>query len=121
MNEDVRSLKGRAPSSRSGNPVKVVPDHLGTDWAAEIGNRDVRMKEEVQQSHENNGNHGRGVIAWGGKACGTGQLAANRPLCQRKPMADWEKDLQIRGAGGKSRKRPTPVVGMNPNGKCQLN
>jgi hypothetical protein len=28
--------------------------------------------------------------------------------------------LQILGAGGKSRKRPTLVVGKKPNGKCQV-
>jgi len=33
---------------------------------------------------------------------------------------DWKKDLQICGAGRKSRKRPTLVVGKKPNGECQL-
>ena len=35
-------------------------------------------------------------------------------------IADWKEDLQICGAGGKSRKRPTPGVGKKPNGKCQF-
>jgi len=26
------------------DPARVVPGHFGRDWAAEIGNRDVRMK-----------------------------------------------------------------------------
>jgi hypothetical protein len=30
----------------SGGTERVVPDHFGTDWAAEIGNRDVRMKAD---------------------------------------------------------------------------
>ena len=34
---------------------------------------------------------------------------------------DWKKDLQIRGAGRKSRKPPTPFVGNKPNGKSQMN
>jgi hypothetical protein len=34
-------------------------------------------------------------------------------------MADWKKDLQLCGAGRKSRKRRTLVVGRKPNGKCQ--
>ena len=38
-----------------------------------------------------------------------------------KPGADWKKDLQIRGAGRKSQKLPTPVVGRNPNGKSRFN
>jgi hypothetical protein len=41
--------------------------------------------------------------------------AAKRPLCQRKTGVDWKKDLQISGAGRKSRKRPRLVVGKKPN------
>jgi hypothetical protein len=37
----------------------------------------------------------------------------------QNPRADWENVLQIRGAGRKSRKQPTPVVGIKPNGKSQ--
>jgi hypothetical protein len=41
--------------------------------------------------------------------------------CAReKPRVDWKKSLQICGAGRKSRKRPTPVVGKKPYGKSQL-
>jgi endo-beta-N-acetylglucosaminidase D len=29
-----------------GGSARVVPDHFGTDWAAKIGNRDVRMKTD---------------------------------------------------------------------------
>jgi hypothetical protein len=42
------------------------------------------------------------------------------PFAGEKPMSDWKKDLQICGAGRKSRKRPTLVVGKKPNGECQL-
>src|ERR1039458_10271721 len=42
------------PDGGGGGPAKVVSGHSRRDWAAEIGNRDVRMKEETQQSHENN-------------------------------------------------------------------
>ena len=38
----------------------------------------------------------------------------------QKLKADWKKDLQNLGAGRKSRKPPTPFVGMKPNGKSQL-
>jgi hypothetical protein len=44
----------------------------------------------------------------------------NTSCAGQKPRADWRNDLQIRGAGRKSRKLPTPVVGMKPYGKCQL-
>jgi len=41
-------------------------------------------------------------------------------IAREKRKADWKKDLQIHGAGGKSRKRPTRVVGQNPKGKSRL-
>jgi hypothetical protein len=37
-----------------------------------------------------------------------------------KPRAGWKNDLQICGAGGRSRKSPTPVVGMKSNGKSKV-
>jgi hypothetical protein len=39
----------------------------------------------------------------------------------QKLKADWKKDLYNLGAGRKSRKPPTPFVGMKPYGKCQIN
>jgi len=38
----------------------------------------------------------------------------------QKPVVDWENDLQIQGAGRKSRKPPKPFVCIGPYGKCQL-
>jgi hypothetical protein len=35
-------------------------------------------------------------------------------------MTGWKNDLQIQGAGRKSRKPPTPFVGKKPYGKSQL-
>jgi len=83
-------------------------------------NMHIRMKEDTQQLQGNTGNHGEGVFAWGGKACGKAQMSMKRSLCQKKTEADWNKELQIRGAGRKSRKRPTLVVGKKSNGKYQL-
>jgi hypothetical protein len=34
-------------------------------------------------------------------------------------VVDWKNKLQIQGEGRKSRKLPTPFVGMKPYGKCQ--
>ena len=42
------------------------------------------------------------------------------PCAREKPLANLKKTLQIRGAGRKSRKRPTPVMGKKPNGKSRL-
>jgi len=42
------------PDGGSGGAARVVSGHSGRDWAAEIGNGLIRMKEETQQSHENN-------------------------------------------------------------------
>ena len=44
----------------------------------------------------------------------------NTSCAGQKAGADWKNDLQIQGAGRKSRKPPTPIVGIKPNGKCQL-
>src|ERR1019366_7654210 len=60
----------RLPDGGGGGAARVVPGHSGKDWAAEIGNRDVRMKEETQPSQGNTGNHGGGVFASGrNRAC----------------------------------------------------
>jgi hypothetical protein len=56
----------------------------------------------------------------GEKGLGRTKRHRKTPSAREKPRTDWEKDLQICGAGGKSRKRPTLVVGKNPNGKSQL-
>jgi hypothetical protein len=42
------------------------------------------------------------------------------PCAREKPGTDWKKTLQIYGAGRKSRKRPTLVVGKKPYGKSQF-
>jgi hypothetical protein len=43
--------------------------------------------------HEYTGNHGRGVFAWGGKACENAQMSKKRSLCQRKTDGGLEKGL----------------------------
>ena len=73
--------------------ARVVPGHSGKDWAVEIGNRDVRMKEETQQSHENNGNHGRGVFASGRNRACEPKKAPKQPRCQRKIEGEPKKEL----------------------------
>jgi hypothetical protein len=42
------------------------------------------------------------------------------PFAREKLKADWENGLQICGAGRKSRRRPTLVMGKKPNGKSRL-
>jgi hypothetical protein len=42
------------------------------------------------------------------------------PFAKEKPRVDLKKGLQIYGAGRKSRKRSTLVVGHKPYGKCQM-
>jgi hypothetical protein len=57
----------RLPDGGGGGSERVVPGHSGTDWAAEIGNGVIRMKEETQQSQGNTGNQGGGVFSSGRK------------------------------------------------------
>jgi len=48
------------------------------------------------------------------------QWRRNTTCAGQKPRADWKNVLQIPGAGRKSRKPPTPFVGMKPYGKYQF-
>jgi hypothetical protein len=47
-------------------------------------------------------------------------MATKHPFAREKRRADWKKDLQICGVGGKSGKRPTLFVGKKSYGKSQL-
>jgi len=38
------------PNGGSGGAARVVPGHFGRDWAAAIGNRDVRMKADIDKT-----------------------------------------------------------------------
>jgi len=48
------------------------------------------------------------------------QWRRNTTCAGQKPRSDWKNDLQIQGAGRKSRKSPTPFVGIKPYGKSQF-
>ena len=61
------SRKIDLPDGGSGGAARVVPDHFGRDWAAEIGNCDVRMKEDSGIAG-NISYHGGGVFTSGRKS-----------------------------------------------------
>jgi hypothetical protein len=44
------------------------------------------------------------------------QWHRNTSCSGQKPVVDWKNDLQIQGAGRKSRKQPTPFVALNHMG-----
>jgi hypothetical protein len=50
----------------------------------------------------------------------TQKCRRNASCAGQKPVVDWKNDLQIEGAGRKSKKQPTPFVGIKPYGKCQI-
>jgi hypothetical protein len=77
-------LTDRLSDGGSGSAERVVPDDFGTDWTAEIGNCDVRMKEETQPSNENNGKQGRCVSASGSIGWLGTKNRRGRGPCQRK-------------------------------------
>ena len=86
------------PDGGSGGAARVVPGHSGKDWAAEMGNRDVRMKAdrgkttattEAVSSHPGEKGH-----------CSQKWRRNNLPR-REQPMADWKNDLQIYEAGQK--------------------
>jgi hypothetical protein len=63
-----------------------------------------------------------GVFASGRNRAWKPKKHRKHPRCQRKNEGGAKKDLQICGAGRKSRKRKRPAlaVGMKPDGKYQL-
>jgi hypothetical protein len=76
------------------------------------------MKEEAQQLHENNGKHGRGVFASGGKACGKAQMSTKISFCQRKTESGLKNGLANRWRRKKIRK--TPHVGRGQETKWEI-
>jgi hypothetical protein len=66
--------------------------YSGANWTAEIARNLIRTNEKVKGAHENDENHGRGVIKRHQKVCGKAQLATNRSLFQRKNEFGPEKE-----------------------------
>jgi len=101
---------------RSGGSAKVVPDHFGTDWAAEIGNCDDRMKAdhvktssitEVVSSHS--GENGR----WSTKSRqNTSRAAESVTVDIQKPCKSRIQEENEQHY----RKCPTPVGARSPMG-----
>ena len=79
------------------------------------------MKEEIQQSQGNTGNHGGGVFAWGGKACEKAQIAAKRPLCQRKTGGGLEKGLATLWRGKRITKKAYAGRGQTTKWEIPIN
>jgi hypothetical protein len=103
------------PNGGGGGSERVVLNHSGKDWAADIGIGIIRMKEETQQPQGNTGNQGGGVFSSGKKWALGAQKGIETALCQRTV---WEKFLQTNGTGRESRKMPMRVVGKKPYGRC---
>jgi hypothetical protein len=83
------------------------------------------MKEETQQSHENNDKHGRGVFTSGRKWTVEHKIASKHLTNRRKrdgglekmtckPMTQDENEKNYK-------KESTPVLGKKPYGKYQIN
>ena len=66
-------------------PRELFRGHSGRDWAAEIGNRDVRMKEKVTGLARKHMETTEEVSSHPGeKGVGSPKRHRNTPLCQRK-------------------------------------
>src|SRR5271169_6889274 len=63
---------------------------LVASWRNPIYHLIIRIKEEAHQSHENNGNHGRGVFASGRKWTLGGKKGNETPPSQRITRADCD-------------------------------
>ena len=78
------------PDGGSGGSKRVVPGHSGRDWAAAIGNRDVRMKAEhvkAPETTEEVSSHP------GKKGIGAKKRHRNTPCAREKRRTAWKKDL----------------------------
>jgi len=106
---------GAVPAGGSDSAERVVTDHLGTDWAATSGNRDVRMKvdrikttattEEVSLPPGENEHWSQ-------------QWRRHTSSAEEKTELTGKKFLQTDGEGGKSKK--TRFVAMKPYRKSHL-
>jgi hypothetical protein len=76
------------------------------------------MKEKVKGTHKNNGNHGGGVFAWGGKACGKAQRSTKRSLFQRKTEGGSENGLVNPWSGNRITKKA--YAGRGPETKWEI-
>jgi hypothetical protein len=104
-------LEERFPDGGSGGSASVVPGHSGKDWAAEIGNGVIRMKEETQPSQGNTGNTWqRGFHLREKKGHGIPKWRQNASRAGKKPKAGWKKRL----ANPWSRKIITPSYPCRP-------
>ena len=75
------------PDGGGGGSTRVVPGYSGTDWAAEIGNRDVRMKADhvkTTATTEEVSSHPVEKGHWSQK------WRRNKLPRREKPMADWK-------------------------------
>jgi hypothetical protein len=56
----------------------------------------------------------------GENGCWSQEWRRNTTRAGQKPRADWKNDLQTYEVSRKSRKQPTPFVGIKPYGKSRL-
>jgi hypothetical protein len=112
--------EGRFSDGGSGGAARVVPDDFGTDWTAEI----TSCSNWIRKSGRNHMKITAQTEAVSSppeeKWHLSQQWRQNTFRAGQKLKADWKYDLHNLGAGRKSRKPPTPFVGMKPYGKSQL-
>ena len=105
----------------SGSAERVVSDDFGTDWTAEITSSSNRMRKGGR-------NHMKTTVTTEAVSSPPDEnelwntnRRRNTTCAGQKPRADWKNVLQTYEKSRKSRKPPTPVVGIKPNGKSQIN
>ena len=85
------------PDGGSGGSARVVPGHSGRDWAAEIGNGDIRMKaERVQKCRGTPGAAEAVSLHSDGKACWRSKMVSAEPRNRKNgawKLKDDEKYL----------------------------
>jgi len=112
-NELLEAIHEAIVSALEGVPVKAAPipapsatvllQYCKRLAAPDIGNCDVRMKAEHVKTPETTEEVSSDGVE---KRAERHKSQRSAPFAGEKPMADWKKDLQICGTGGKSRKAP---------------
>src|SRR5271154_2064556 len=110
----------RLPDGGGGCAARVVPGHSGKDWAAEIGNCDVRMKADhvkTTATTEEVSSHPGETRHWSQKCRRNTFRAGKKPVADEKMSC---KSVEQAENHQKSTKMFTPFVRIKPYGKSQV-
>src|SRR5208283_3774364 len=110
----------RLPDGGGGGAERVVPDDFGTDWTVEITSSSNRMRKSGRNHMKTTATTEAVSSPPEENEFWNTNRRRNTTCAGQKPRSDWKNDLQTYEEGRKSRKPPTPFVGIKPYGKSQF-